>query len=311
MKLPPSVWVAGSAPAGAKSVVATTAASGVKGRFVRVKAHKLVPAAATVRVLASQRFVPVSIYRVQPICDSGPLGDLCIPSPVLQDQELPILNTKSGYQRQWTLQGSAAPAPGLGALTVQPGAGVDYTAPGVLPATNPVTLKFESVNLKCGLRLVLSAKVRVVEDAWQGPLQAFIGSECVGAHQKAQSRWTLDAAQNTATRRVYRPTSGEAEAYWVGPPGCDYPVSPRTRSFQQAGANGELVVDESFSPARYTLELYTKWDAVMSWICPGGDATHPFAAGHVWQASGTPANDRIEGADNGLGERQWRLERPQ
>jgi hypothetical protein len=334
VKLPRSVWVdaAGAAASAAPptalaatstttstttattsvTATATATATGVTGRFVRVKAHKLVPASASVRVLGSQRFVPVSIYRAQPSCDSAPTGDLCIPMPVLVDQELPILNVKAGYRRQWTLEGSTTPPPTLGVLNVQSGAGVVYVAPGSVPATNPLTLKFETVNVTTGLRLVLSAKVRVVDDAWQGRLEGFVGQTGEGSLYRANIRWNLDPALSTDTQRVYRPAEGYAEhLYTILDPVCSHTVTPTRLPLAQAGPAGQLVVDESLSPPRYTLELSLHWDATLSVVCPRGSTSGPMAGGHVWQASGSLSNGRIEGSDHALGDRSWLLERPQ
>lgn len=308
--LPPGLWPVQPAVA-AMQARAKAAATGIHAEFVRVKAHKLVPAAATVRVLGSQRFVPVSIYAMRDIdCGTRP-DDLCIPSPVLRDVTVPVLNAKPGFQREWTLEGSAAPAASLGALAAEAQAGVVYTAPAAVPATNPLTLRFRSVNSANGRRLVLTAKVRVAEDAWSGLLSAWVGELTAGHLYKVDTRWTLDPAQSTATRRVYRPTGTARHDYTVVDPVCTHKVSPQIVPLAEADTAGQLVVDESVSPARYTLALSTRWNSAITVTCPKGTVVAPTVGGHVWQAQGVVAGGRIEGSDGALGERTWTLGRPE
>jgi len=315
VSLPPNLWVAqllSGAQLARPHASAATAAPGVKATFVRVKAHKLLPASATVRTLGRQRFVPVSIYVMQESsgCGSGDDG-FCVPVPVLRDATLQVLNTKAGFQRRWTLNGSATPDASLGTLVPEPQAGVIYTAPAQVPASNPLTLRFESVNAGNGRRLVLTGKIRVAEDAWVGQLQAFIGDYSQGSKFNLGLRWSLDAAHSTASRRVYQPAGYAEHLYTVLDMTCQHQVSPTKISLAQARTSGQLVVDESTSPARYTLELQTLWDAMMTVSCPTGTTSAPFTGGHLWSAQGVLSNGRIEGSDNSLGERSWSLERPQ
>ncbi len=282
--------------------------------LVRVKAHKLLPAAASVRVLGSQRFVPVSIYTVSDniACDSPADGDLCIPTPVLRDVTMPVRNTKAGYQRQWELQDSTTPAPALGALTVEAGSGVVYTAPAQVPATNPLTLRFTSTHVASGRRLVLTAQVRVVEDVWTGELRASIGDVLAGHVFRLNTRWSLDAGQSTDTRRVYRPSGDATHVYTMADPVCTHSVSPQQLPLSQADTMGELVVDESVQPARYTLSLSTRWDSVLTVRCPRGSVSSPTLGGYVWAAQGVVTGGGIQGADSVTGgERSWSLGRPQ
>ncbi len=307
VSLPPSVWVAGpTATALAARPGAVVTAGGVRGDFVRVKALKLVPASATVPTLRSQRFVPVSIYRlnVSTGCESD--DGLCVPSPVLRDVQLPLLNSKPGFQRQWTLEGSATPDGALGTLAPDPQAGVVYTAPAQVPATHPLTLRFLSTDSRSGRHLVLSARVRVAEDAWVGQLQARVGVGEAGNHYAADTRWTPDAAQSSATRRVYRP-SGNVAVRIESP--CAQTASPDHVTLAQARATGQLVIDESTSPARYALALNTLWYATIQLQCT--QASFETALGHVWAAEGVVQGGQIQGADDGLGARSWSLGRPQ
>lgn len=313
VKLPSSLWVA-EPMARALGARPSAAATVLFSDFVRVKAHKLVPAAATVRTLGHQRFVPVSIYRMRDTVDDGDcLGEneLCAPSIVFRDATVPILNAKAGFQREWTLEGSTAPAASLGTLAAEPQSGAVYTAPAQVPATNPLTLRFRSVNSANGRRLVLSAKVRVAEDAWVGRLNADLGIGGQGGLIEVDSRWTLDAAQSTATRRVYRPSGTATQDYFIANSPCLHTVSPRQVTLAQARSSGQLVVDESTTPARYTLDLATIWDATLTASCPGGTTGGPYAGGHLWSAEGSVANGRIMGSDNTLGDRKWSLGRPE
>lgn len=313
VQLPPALW---QEQPTASALLSRSLASvrGVSGEFVRVKAHKMLPAAATVRVLGRQRFVPVSIYVMQSSegCAGPVSGDVfCVPTPVLRDATVPILNTKAGYQRQWTLEGSATPAASLGTLSPEPQAGVVYTAPAQVPATNPLTLRFTTTHAASGRRLVLSAKLRVAEDAWVGTLDAFIGDLVQGDMFKLDTRWNLDAALSTETRRVYKPAGYAEHLHSIVDPVCTHTVAPTRLSLAQAQTTGQLVVDESTSPARYTLDLATLWDSRLTVACPNGSVSTATKGGHVWSAQGVVVNGRIQGLDNGLGERQWSLARPQ
>ncbi|MDR7272793.1 hypothetical protein J2X20_005476 [Pelomonas saccharophila] len=311
VSLPPGLWPA-QPTASTLQAKPAAASSVLKADFVRVKAHKLLPAAATVRVLGSQRFMPVSIYAMRDIaCASGDPDDLCIPMPVLRDVTVPVLNAKPGFQRQWTLEGSDAPAASLGTLAVEPQAGVVYTAPAQVPATNPLTLRFRSVHGASGRRLLLTARIRVTEDAWVGSLKGVVGDLLTGHEFKLATRWTLDAAQSTDTLRVYRPSGDAEHVYTMLDPVCTHTVSPTRLSLAQADTTGQLVVDESTRPARYTLALSTRWNSVLTVNCPRGSTTAPFFGGHVWSAQGVVTGGQIQGSDSGLGERSWSLGRPQ
>ncbi|MFT7775099.1 hypothetical protein [Roseateles sp.] len=312
VRVPPALWVTQSGASAQLARAAAATVPGVKGEFVRVKAHKLVPAATAVRVLGSQRFVPVSIYVMQSdSCGEAPEDDLCVPLPIVRDVQVPVLNSKAGFQRQWTLQGSTAPAASFGTLAVEPRAGVVYTAPAQAPAANPVTLRFQSVNSSNGRRLVLSARIRIAEDAWVGTLKALVGDLLVSHEFQLDTRWSLDGAQSTATRRVYRPSGNASHVYSMADPVCTHAVSPTRVALAQADTTGQLVVDESSSPARYALVLSTVWNSSLSVTCPRGSSSTPTKGGHVWSAEGVIANGRIEGSDDGLGERSWSLGRPQ
>jgi hypothetical protein len=312
--LPVSLWPQAATAQALQARAAALPTPPAKLHIVRVKAHKLVPAAASVRVLGRQRFVPVSIYTVSDnvSCDSPVDGDLCIPMPVLRDVTMPVRNTKAGYQRQWELQDSTTPAPALGALTVEPGSGVVYTAPAQVPATNPLTLRFTSTHVASGRRLVLTARVRVVEDVWAGELEGSIGASGAGHLFRLTTRWTLDAGKSTDTRRVYRPTGDATHTYTIEDPACTHTVAPRQLPLAQADTTGELVVEESVSPARYTLALATRWDSVLTVSCPRGTVSGPTAAGYIWDVKGDVSAGRIQGIEVVLGGvRSWSLERPQ
>lgn len=313
VSLPPSLWVAEQKASALQARPGIRAASaGVRGTFVRVKAHKLLPASATVRALGHQRFVPVSIYVMQIAAGCAGADDgFCMPTPVLRDATLQVLNTKAGFQRRWTLEGSATPDASLGALSPEPTAGVVYNAPAQVPATNPLTLRFESLNSANGRRLVLTGKIRVAEDAWVGKLAAYIGNDKAGHRYELDMRWNLDAAQSTATRRVYKPAGHAEHRYVVEDTVCTHSVSPTRLSLAQARTNGQLVVDETTSPASYTMELQTLWDAVLTVSCPTGTTSAPFTSGHLWSSRGVLSHARIEGDDRELGERSWSLGRPQ
>ncbi|WP_457390468.1 hypothetical protein [Roseateles sp. P5_E1] len=314
VSLPPGLWVEEQPAASAQMArAAATSVRGVKGQFVRVKAHKLVPASASVRTLGSQRFVPVSIYvmRGSQPCEAQTGEEFCLPTPVLRDVQVPVLNTKAGFQRQWTLEGSTTPDATLGTLALEPQAGIVYTAPAQVPATNPLTLRFRSVSNSNGRHLVLSAKIRVTEDAWVGKLEAFVGDLGAGHKYNLDTRWNLDAAQSTATRRVYHPAGNAEHLYTVVDPVCQHTVTPTHIPLAQAQATGQLIVDESTSPARYKLDLATLWNSTLTVSCPTGSTSAPTKAGHVWTAEGVVTQGRIAGSDNGLGERSWALGRPQ
>ena len=312
--LPVSLWPQAATAQAQQARAAAVPTPQPRLNIVRVKAHKMVPASASVRVLGSQRFVPVSIYTVSDnvACDSPADGDVCIPTPVLRDVTMPVRNTKAGYQRQWELQDSATPAPALGALAAESGSGVVYTAPAQVPASNPLTLRFTSTHVASGRRLVLTAQVRVVEDVWTGELRASIGDVLAGHVFRLNTRWSLEAGQSTDTRRVYRPTGDATHVYTMADPVCTHSVSPQQLPLSQADTMGELVVDESVQPARYTLSLSTRWDSVLTVRCPRGSVSSPTLGGYVWAAQGVVTGGGIQGADSVTGgERSWSLGRPQ
>jgi hypothetical protein len=229
----------------------------------------------------------------------------------VRDVAVPVLNSKPGFQRQWTLEGSTTPDAGLGTLAAEAQAGVVYTAPALVPATNPLTLRFRSTNSANGRRLVLTAKIRVAEDAWAGSLRATVGDLLVGHTYQLDTRWTLDAARSTATRRVYRPAGTATHDYSMLDPVCTHAVSPTRLTLAEADTDGQLVVDESVSPARYALTLSTRWASVITVSCPRGSTRAPTMGGHVWSAEGVVAGGRIKGADSAFGERSWSLGRPE
>lgn len=314
VSLPVSLWQAQPAVS-AQGVRALAAQGGVKLDVLRVKAHRLVPDQARVRVLGSQRFVPVSIYAVRgnsTPCDNLAEGDLCVPVPIVKDVELPILNTKPGFQRRWLLEGSATPAPALGSITPAARSGVVYTAPAEVPAAQPLTLRFESLNTNNGKRLVLSARIRVTEDAWVGTLQTRVGVDGANHLFEATTRWRLDGAQSTATRRVYRPDGEVNHTYTIADPVCTHAVTPAHLTLADAHGLGELVVDEFTSPARYALSLSVYWDSVLTVTCPKGSVRSATLGASVWRAEGVVgAGEHIAGAVAAPAAQAWSLGRPQ
>lgn len=295
VSVPSSLWVEQPTKAGPQISVV--------GTFVRVKAHKLVPASAAVPVRGQQRFVPVSVYRVVTgniqRCNDLPEDELCVPTPMLDDATLPILNNRPGFEREWSLDGA-------GSLSMESDAGVTYTAPAQMPAANLATLRFRSVNNRTGQSLTLSAKIRIAEDAWVGQLKAD-GIDL--SHYLANTYWHLDPSQSTGTRRVYHASGNVSLTF--SPPECSVFATPDTVPLDQ-GRDGELIIDESVAPPRYKLRLSVSWVAAIHYRCPKGETSIPSHGSQSWSIEGNVINGRMEGSDNDLMDTfHWSLERVQ
>lgn len=295
-----------SAPAGARRATAAAADpfSLVRLTLVRFVAVQLKPREASVRVLGSQAFQPVARWLVrEDACDVGN-PDFCVPGTSLVQRELPILNSKPGYDRRWLLEGSTTPDPSLGTLTPGADAGVVYRAPATVPSTNPVTLRFESVHTASGRRMAVSARVRITEDSWVGPMTLSHTTGGVGYYYDADTRWTLDPTRSTDSVRIYRAQGTVRMHVQLAP--CGLTPSPDHVAIGPAAGFAELEVDEITD--RYRVQLNAVWPTVLS-TCMG--TPMPTSAGVTFDQRGVLAGGRIQGSQqDGPTNRVWNLGRP-
>lgn len=307
--LPPAM-VPGATPAAAPAAGARATAAAadphtvIRMTLVRFVAVKLRPREASVRVLGSLRLEPVATWVVRDdLCDPADPG-FCVPGTSLVQRDLPIVNQKPGYDRRWVVEGSATPDASLGSVVPAAGAGAVYRAPATVPATNPVTLRFESVHAASGRRMAASARVRITEDAWVGPMTLSHAASGVGYYYDADTRWVLDPTRSTDSVRIYRAQGTVTLHIEAGP--CGLTPSPASTALGPAAGFAELEVDEITE--RYRVQLNAVWATTLS-TCRG--TPMPTSAGVTFDQRGVLAGGRIQGAQqDGLSNRLWNLGRP-
>lgn len=306
--LPPALVPAAGAAAIPSSARARAAAAASSTRvvihLVRFVGIKLLPRETSVRVLGSALLQPAATWDVrEDSCDVDP-SVLCVPAVGLVRRDLPITNSKPGYQRRWLLEGSTTPDPALGTLAAPNPSGVVYRAPAAVPATNPVTVRFESVHTASGRRMGVSARVRVTEDAWVGPMTLSHTADGVGYYYDADTRWVLDPSRSSESVRYYR-AQGRVTLH-IASGACPLTPSPASAELGPAAGFTDLEVDEV--TGRYRVQLNAVWPTTIS-TCLG--TPMPTAAGVTFDQRGSVAADVIRGShQDGVTNRVWNLGRP-
>lgn len=277
--------------------------------LVRFVSLKLVPRQASVRVLGSLLLTPVATWEVKILDCDAPTQGFCLPIVGLVQRDYPVLNSKPGFERRWTLEGSTTPDTALGSLVVNaatPGAaGVVYRAPGRVPSINPVTVRFESLDTRRNRRAAVSAKVRITEDRWVGPMTYSNSVGSVGYFYATDTTWLLDATQSSDSVRVYR-AQGRVTVN-ISTPTCPLTASPNHVDIGPAAGLTELVVNEA--TGRYHLRISATWPAVLSFC---GYASTDTSLGVEYDQTGSVTAAGIRGdAQSGTVFRVWNLSRPE
>lgn len=304
----PAALLQASAAPGARTAAAPraraqAASPTLQFDLVRFVSLKLVPREASVRVLGSVALQPVATWDTQGR-ECLP-EQLCVPLVGLTRRDYPVLNAKPGFERRWLLEGSSSPAPGLGSLTPGQTQGAVYRAPATLPAPNPVAVRFESLDTRRGQRAAVSARVRVSEDRWVGPLVLSNSADGQGYFYDADTHWVLDPARSTDSVRVYR-AQGTVKVH-ITTGNCPLTASPDQVSVGPAAGLTELEVDEVTD--RYRLQFNAVWSTTIT-TCLG--TPMPTSMGVSFDHRGTVGQGRIQGThQEGAVFRQWTLTRPQ
>jgi len=285
------------------------AAGDVSIEFTIVKylAFSLQPKAARVEVTKTLALVPyarVRGYATQiGTCVRFDEGmEACIFQPVMETRQMALLNSKAGFTRKWLVNLSEGGNAGDGTVVAAGTSGATYTAPAQVPNPDSVRVSFESTNQATGKTLVLSSLVTVFDDHWHGSVKTETVPSDAGTWMIAIGRvtWTLDAAASTGTAKIYRPI-GSIEMH-VLDNDCTVTITPDTQPVSTDTRLVELKIDESKSPAQYTLKLITFWQAEILGVCPkGSDSRTTQVAGYGWELSGDvlPDGRTIEGFEFG------------
>lgn len=249
----------------------------------------LSPRSATVRIGASQRLVPYAHTLILEECADGGLPEdnlLCVPLTVRQSREVPLLNQKDGYERQWMVEGAIGGSAALGLVVPHGGeAGATYTAPARAPQPNPVTVTFRSRHLKSGRTANLKARVLVEEPHWTGVVRSVMpGAADVGFGTQARGTWTLTADSTTEQYQV----AGE-QTLTIENIHCTVSASPASTALPP----GLLKIDRSTQPATYVLDFGSLWNTTISGVCPGnpGGSSVPMTVPGQLQVSGPLSAD--------------------
>ena len=122
----------------------STGATGVEFHVAQYVAMTLLPREARVKVGDSIEFVPWAHVRGYETNAAGctllPDGTSdCVLQPVLKARQLPLTNTKPGYERYWRVNFIEGGNATLGTITPTGSVGARYTAPVRVP--NPATVR--------------------------------------------------------------------------------------------------------------------------------------------------------------------------
>lgn len=277
---------------------------------------KLEPAEARVTVGDTLTLVPVARVRGYDagigLCETLDPGiEACVIQPILETREIPLRNSKPGFDRRWYVFADEGGNAVHGTIAPQGSVGARYQAPAEVPAPDTVLAALHSVNTTTGRTATIASAITIVDDVWVGSLSAVDGPSDAGTtiHADALVVWRPDRASETAGRRVYRPV-GDVHA-WVTDDACQVTVDPPTQPVSADPRLVALEIDDSTSPPNYHLRLITFWNATLHGSCPDGSASTPGLAGWGWEVQGQVSGGRIEGA--GLQEQAriaWSFERP-
>lgn len=307
-------------PAAARTAVpaADTGIVIVDFTIVKYLGFQLKPAVARVGVGEGLTLVPVARVRGYDagigLCETLDPGiEACVIQPILETREIPLLNTKPGYDRRWYVFANEGGDATYGTIAPQGSAGARYQAPAQVPDPDTVLAALHSVNTATGRTVTIASAITIVDDVWVGSLSAINGPSSAGTtiHADALVVWQRDRASESGGKRVYRPV-GDLHT-WVTDDDCQVTVDPPT---QPVSADPRLVVleiDDSASPTTYHLRLVTFWNSVLHATCPKASSSTPGLSGWGWEVQGQVSGDgtRIEG--QGLQEQaqiSWSFSRP-
>jgi hypothetical protein len=257
-------------PAGAAAAAAAASVS-LHFYLVTYQNFYLSPREATVDVGRTREFVPYARTKgvIGHICT--PDEDFgCLPYPLIGSEKAAFENSKPGYARKWYVFAEEGGTAALGTVTPSGTVGATYQAPDEVPEPNPVIVSFESVHTKTSRRVWLSAKVTVKAPVWTGTVSGVLSvpQGDLGFRFTAEGVWTpVAGSQGT------RYTATGTQTLSVIPMGCTGTVSPATVALPP----GALVIDDSTTPARYSLDVGSVWRSALTGSCPGhGSATVAF-----------------------------------
>ena len=231
----------------------------------------LSPREASVDVGRTREFVPYAHTKgvIGHVCT--PDEDIgCLPYPLIGSEKAAFENSKPGYTRKWYVFADEGGTPALGTVTPSGAVGATYRAPDEVPEPNPVIVRFESVHTKTRRRVTLSAKVTVQAPVWTGTVEGVVSvpQGDLGFRFTSEGVWTPVAGSDGR-----RYTATGTQTLSVIPMGCTGTVSPATVALPP----GALVIDDSTTPARYSLDVGSTWRSVLTGSCPGhGSATVAF-----------------------------------
>lgn len=245
-------------PASARAAAASV---GLEFSVVKYLNFHLAPRESVVETGGTQLLVPYArtLVAIGHIClPDEEFG--CIPMPLLDKREIPFENQKAGYTRQWFVFAEEGGAPALGTITPRATSGAIYQAPAQEPTPNPVIVTFRSKHLKSGRTLTLSASIRVREPVWTMTLHGVLDQSAdIGFAFSAEAVWTRVPGSET----TYQATG--TQSVHVINITCTGSASPATVALPP----GALTMDRSVEPARYTLDVGSLWNTVITGTCPG------------------------------------------
>ena len=276
----------------------STGATGVEFHVAQYVAMTLLPRQARVKVGDAIEFVPWAHVRGYETDAAGcpllPDGSSdCVMQPLIEPRQVPLLNSKPGYQRYWRVNFTEGGNATLGTIVPSGNVGARYTAPARVPSPATVRVVFHTAHTASGRVLNLSSNVTIWDDAFNGTLDAVDGpsSEGTTLFARAQTRWELDPA--TANQPLKRYKGNGTVKVWATDADCSaINFSPDSSAIDTTSPLVFLEVDESQTPFTYKLTLVTFWTSTFSASCNRGNATLPGAmAGWGWSVEGTVAND--------------------
>jgi hypothetical protein len=287
-KLPPSLagGTTNARPQSARTAAATAVSLDVT--VVKYLNFYLSPRQAVVETNKTQLLVPYAhtLVAYGHIClPDEELG--CLPMPLVETREVPFENQKAGYTRRWFVWAEEGGDAASGTITPRSGTGAIYKAPAHEPNPNPVIVTFSSKHDKSGRTITLTSSIRVKQRVWTGTIHGTLEAhDDLGFAFSAEAVWTLDA------NGMYRATG--TQSIHVLNYTCTGSASPATVPLPP----GALTIDTSVEPPRYTLDVGSLWNTMITGVCPGhGTATVPMEVPGQLMVEGTVGGSgtKIEG----------------
>ncbi|HEX6723177.1 MAG TPA: hypothetical protein VF107_16540, partial [Burkholderiaceae bacterium] len=189
----------------------------------------------------------------------------CLPMPLVDTREMPFENQKAGYTRRWFVWAEEGGDAASGTITPRSSSGAIYQAPAQEPSPNPVIVTFTSKHDKSGRTLTLSSSIRVRARVWTGIIHGTLEQSAdLGFAFSAEAVWTaVPGADGT-----YH--ANGTQSVHVLNFTCSGSASPATVPLPP----GALTIDASVNPPRYTLDVGSVWNTMITGVCPGhGTAT--------------------------------------